>query len=198
MQDSTVTLIVGVAGILGTLISSAIGHYYTAKARKDVYQRAVFTEQFELLKKIHLQIGRAQNFLQMIVPPHPDHHEQAEADCLALIPELANLIHEGSALLPSEVWVDLSQFSSKLCEIFECSDRSSDEAKEIARDVRVRAGIFALATRKMLGIDEMSTETYKMLTGSNAEDLMSDGERAALARIAGDDAQTVNDNVDRN
>lgn len=186
MQDSTVTLIVGIAGILGTLTSSAVGHYYIAKVRRDVYQKAVFSEQMAMLKSVHLLVGRARNLLAMIVPPDAEHYDMALQDSLSLVPQIADLIHEGSAFLPQEIWVDLNQFADKLIEVFEISDKNSNEAAALARDVQIYAATLALATRKLFGIDELSVETYNMLTGSQHQYLMSTQERASIAEIAED------------
>ncbi|MFA5984230.1 MAG: hypothetical protein WC782_09450 [Methylococcaceae bacterium] len=56
MEQSTITLVVGLAGISSTLIVSGMGLYYTAKSRPAALRQALFSKQREMVVEIvHLQ-----------------------------------------------------------------------------------------------------------------------------------------------
>jgi hypothetical protein len=188
MTDSTVTLIIGIAGIFGTLFSGFLGFYYADKARKDKYQHAVFTAQFEMLKKANLLVGRADNLAVMVAPPRGEYFDKAIEDIRQIVPEIANIIHEGSSLLPTELWVDLNDFSSALISILNLRDSEAEIEKENVVDVRAKAAMFATATRALLGVDELSEETFKLISGASQSALLSEDARQAIRKIADDNA----------
>ena len=188
MSDSTVTLIIGIAGLLATVFTGFLGFYYADKARKDKYQHAVFTEQFEMLKKANLLVGRADNLAVMVNPPRGEFFDKAIEDIRQIVPNIASIIHEGSSILPTELWVDLNHFADALIGILERRDSEAEIEVEQVIDVRAKAAMFASATRALLGVDELSEETSKLIKGESQTELLSEEARRAIRKIADDNA----------
>ena len=68
MEPSTVTLIIGLAGIVSTLSVSGLGLYYTAKSRAPLRQ-ALFSKQIEIVMEIaNLQSREALIYSSAAVP----------------------------------------------------------------------------------------------------------------------------------
>ena len=69
MEPSTVTLIIGLAGIVSTLSVSGLGLYYTAKSRAAPLRQALFSKQIEIVMEIaNLQSREALIYSSAAVP----------------------------------------------------------------------------------------------------------------------------------
>lgn len=56
MDEKTIALVLGITGIISTLISSAMGLYFTAKARSSPLRELLFNKQLELMTQlVHTQ-----------------------------------------------------------------------------------------------------------------------------------------------
>ncbi|MGO9147509.1 MAG: hypothetical protein ACLQDF_14185 [Desulfomonilia bacterium] len=52
MEEKTITLIIGLAGIASTLIAGGLGSYFTARARSSPLRETLFSKQLELMTKV--------------------------------------------------------------------------------------------------------------------------------------------------
>ena len=66
MDQKVVTLILGLAGIAGTLISIGLGLYFTAKARSAPLREALFKKQLDLISRIMHKQGRIRVFVTIM------------------------------------------------------------------------------------------------------------------------------------
>ena len=52
MDANTVTLVVGLGGIVATLVSSSLGLYFTSKARSSTLREMLYSRQIDLIIQI--------------------------------------------------------------------------------------------------------------------------------------------------
>ena len=80
MEEKTVTLIIGLAGIFSTLISSGLGIYFTAKARSSALRESLFNQQLELVKKIIRKQERVRIYFTVLTDKGGPFEEDARHD----------------------------------------------------------------------------------------------------------------------
>ena len=88
MDQKVITLIISVVAILATLISSLIGHYFTAKARTSSYKQFLYGKQVDLLIKVIHKQGRFKIYATLLMPDAEEYAERARNDIGDIIKRL--------------------------------------------------------------------------------------------------------------
>lgn len=175
MNDSTTTLAVGLVGVLATLVVGLLGSYFTAQARSNPLQQALFTKQIDLLSKIALQHSRLRVFLTLLQGPDDTFFEQAREDTRHQFVELAKLEEEAAVVLPVELWVAIRELNNHLSELIQEFDDKSAIGEEGFKTMVAMMAKVALISRAVLGVDE--------LTGKSLDLFSSQKEFQRLAKI---------------
>ena len=164
MEEKTVTLIVGLAGIVATLIASGLGLYFTAKARTGSLREALFTKQLDLISRIIHKQGRARVFLTILAGKDNTYKEEAREDIGNCVKEFSEIQEEGAAILPTELWGEVKKLNNHMTSILV----SYDERKEISEDgfktlVAMMTKV-ALLSRVVIGVDELTEESINLFS----------------------------------
>ena len=162
MEDKTVTLIIGLAGIFSTLISSMLGIYFIAKSRSAALRESLFNQQLDLIKKIIYKQGRIRIFVAILNDPDSPFTEEARNDVRECVRDYSELQEEGAAILPTELWVEINQLNDFVTGILVSYDEGRGVGLENMRELAARAAKVALLSRVILGIDELTEESLKI------------------------------------
>jgi hypothetical protein len=165
MDQNVVTLIIGLAGISSTLISSGLGIYYTARARSAPLRELLYSKQVELISKIIHKQARYRVYATVLSGDETAaFHERALEDIGECVKEYSELTEQGAAILPTDLWVAIKHLSSAMTDLVVDYDEVSkiDQDKLlaiIAMDAKV-----ALLSRAVLGVDELTDESLRLFS----------------------------------
>ncbi len=161
MSEGIQTLIVGVLGILATLSASALGFYYTAKARTAPLRHRLYEKQLDLIVEIMQLIGRARLLSIMAANPSDKNFDRAHTDLAKLIPILSKMSDTGAALLPTEIFVEVARILNALTR-FSTDIDDGDIDNKFPEELTAHSAKLGLLVRSSLGIDELSEESLKL------------------------------------
>jgi hypothetical protein len=164
MDEKTVTLIVGLAGIVATLISSGLGLYFLAKARISPLRESLFNKQLELVIKIMQKKEQFRIFATILTGSDESYKILAREDIGLCVKNFSDLEEEGSALLPVELWVEIRQLSAQMIAILVEYDNSNGITEGVMREFVSRCAKVALLCREVIGVDELTKESLKLLS----------------------------------
>jgi len=91
MDQKVVTLIVGLAGITATLISSGLGLYFMARARSAPLREALFKKQSELISQIIHKQERIRLFAIIMVEGEDTFKDRARNDIGECVQEFSEM-----------------------------------------------------------------------------------------------------------
>jgi hypothetical protein len=164
MDDKTVTLIIGLAGIFSTLISSGLGIYFTGKGRSAPLRQSLFNKQLELITKIIHKQGRIRVFFTILSGSDDTYKELARDDIGECVKKFSELQEEGAAILPTELWVEVKQLNSQITGMLVEYDEGRGISENSMGDLVARETKVALLSRVVLGIDELTEESLKLFS----------------------------------
>jgi len=164
MDDKVVTLIVGLAGITATLISSVLGLYFIAKARSAPLRESLFNKQVELVTKIIHKKERFRIYATILAGSDESLKELARGDIGLCVRDFSELEEEGSAVLPVELWVEIRQLSSQMVNILVQYDINNMITERDMREFVARCTKVALISRAVIGADELTEESIKLFS----------------------------------
>ncbi len=168
MDQKTVTLIISIVAILATLISSLIGHYFTAKARTSSFKQLLYGKQVDLLIKIIQKQGRYKVFATLLLPGAEEYAERAHVEISENLKEYSILTEEAAAIMPTNLWIAIRDCSSVMGDFLEKYNKGrlttsdDDMLAFIAIDTKV-----ALMSRSFIGADKLSGESVKLFATKN-------------------------------
>jgi hypothetical protein len=170
MDANTVTLIVGLAGIMATLLSSGMGFYFVARARRSPMRELLYGRQLDLVVRMLRTAGRIRVFTAILVSDDDTHKEQAREDIGVAVKRLSQMSDDAAALLPTELFVEVRRLSEAAVDILVRFD-ASEAASSTQLDAQ--AAKTALMARSLLGVDELSDESLRLFSGRDALERLS-------------------------
>jgi hypothetical protein len=183
MDEKIITLIIGLAGIISTLISSGLGLYFIAKARSATIREALFQKQLELITKIVHHQERFRIFATILTDPDETHREVAREDIGTLLPNFVELEEEGAAILPTELWVEVRQLSTQMTDILIRYDAEGGVGEEDMRQFVSRCAKVALISRTVIGTDSLTEESMKLFSSKRYYDRLASLEIEFFGKI---------------
>lgn len=162
MNDQTVTLVVGLAGILGTVISSGLGLYFVARARTAPLREQLYLKQVDIVLDIIDAYARARNFVVLVSDSASQHRDRAFDDLTEMMPHLNKLEAKAAAILPTELYLEAAHVNTALHEIIAGIEANTDTAQFVDTFHAHRTKT-ALISRIVLGVDELSDDTVRLL-----------------------------------
>lgn len=163
MDPSVTALVLGLAGLVATLLSSSLGLYFTAKARTSPLREHLYREQVELTLRILRTSGRAKLFAAVLADEDSPHLERAREDLRRRIMELARLSDSAAAILPTELYVEVRRLANLFSEYSEAFDEKVD-LTEFPGKFAGHMGKTAILARTYLGVDQLSAESARLFT----------------------------------
>lgn len=158
-------LILGIAGMVSTIVVSALGLYFTARARVAPMRELLYSKQLDLAQRVFRTFGRARVFA-VLLSVESKHQDQARGDIGRIVKRLSILTDEAVALFPTELYVVVKQASDTLTSLVVDYDegRNTKTSSDRLRGQEAKA---ALMARTLLGIDELSDESIRLFSKSD-------------------------------
>ncbi len=164
MDSNTVTLIIGLAGISGTIIASILGLYFTARARSAPLREMLYAKQVELITQIIYKQGRFRNYVLVLSGKEPNFKDLARDDIGKCVKEYSEMTEKAAAILPTELWVEIRKLNDFMVDlIIEYDDNATIDEKSLSKFASMHTKV-ALISRVVLGIDELTGESIKLFT----------------------------------
>jgi hypothetical protein len=170
MASETATLIVGLAGIAGTLLSSGMGLYFVARARRSPMRELLYGRQLDLIVRILRTAGRIRVFMAILASDDDTFKEQARDDVGRSVKRLSQLSDDAAALLPTELFVEVRTLSEATVDILVKIDAPEPASLD---QLDTQAAKTALMTRSLLGVDELSDESIALFGKRDSLDRLS-------------------------
>ncbi len=164
MDENTVTLIIGLAGFVSTLIVGGLGIYFTAKARSSSLREALFNKQLELVTRIMHQQGRFRVFASILAGERDAYKEMARGDIGNCIKVFSEIQEESSAILPTELWIEVKKLNDQMTNILVKYDEENgipEDSYKIAVGMMTKIG---LLSRTIIGADELTEESLSLFS----------------------------------
>jgi len=155
------TLILGLAGLASTLVSTGLGLYFTSRARAAPMRQHLYERQLALMLEIVELIGKLRLYVVMMLEPNGPFRERARDDFSEAIPELSEASESAAAIFPTELYVEVRQIS-EACVSFAISYDEGKIDSAFNDTLAGHAAKTALMARVFLGVDELSTETTRL------------------------------------
>ncbi|QLL15361.1 hypothetical protein [Pseudomonas chlororaphis] len=164
MDESAVTLVVGLAGIVSTLLVSALGLYYTAKARVAPLRDALFSRQLDVAVQIsHLQ-SRIRVFATILSAKDALYCDEARADIGEYYKQFSELEARSAVILPVELWLELKELSNAICCLLQEYDEQGAITSPCMLKVEARMTKVALLCRTITGADQLSEHAIRLFS----------------------------------
>lgn len=168
MDGNIVTLIVGLSGIIATLIASGLGLYFTAKARSENLRQTLFSNQLELVIKIIHKQSRIRNFAIILSDNDDTFKKQARDDIGECIREFSEFQERAAAILPTELWIEIKYLNDEMTQMLADYDGSKSVTKDHLRELAARETKVALLSRAVIGTDELTEQSMKLFSEKNS------------------------------
>jgi len=164
----TGTLIVALAGIGATLLSSGLGLYFVSKARSSPLREMLYKEQLKFIKDILSVLGKVRNYAIILVSDDETFKEEARADLGESTKEISELTEITAAILPTEIWVEVRKARELIIDFAVRYDAGDDLTIEELHPIVGSSAKIALMSRAALGVDELSEDTLKLFSSTKA------------------------------
>lgn len=165
MEESTVTLLVGLAGIGSTLTVSAMSLYYTAKSRVAPLRGALFGKQLDMAVEIsHLQ-SRVRVFVTILSSENSLYHGDARGDIRQFYRLLAEVEERGTVIMPVEFWLEVKGLSDSICDALGEYDGNGIISWARLKAIEARMAKVALLSRALTGADDLTKQTIGLFSG---------------------------------
>ena len=161
MSSETQGLILGIAGMVSTLISSGFGLYFTACARAGPMRELLYSKQLDLAQAMVKLLGRARLFATLLVDT--THCDRAEVDIRITVKRFSILTDQAAALFPTEVFVCANQASNALSSVVGAYE-SGENLEEATEQFHGASAKLALMLRTLIGVDELSDESIRLFS----------------------------------
>ncbi|HXC43139.1 MAG TPA: hypothetical protein VNY51_06430 [Candidatus Dormibacteraeota bacterium] len=189
MEQQTVTLVIGLAGIAGTLVSSGLGFYFTAKARRNPLREALFDKQLDIISRIMHKGGRIRVFATILTGKDEGFRDQARNDMGECVREFSEIQEESDAILPTELWVEVKHLTDHMVKLLVRYDEDGQiEPDDLARLLAMSAKV-GLLSRAVIGVDELTDESLALFSSKKSYQSLAEIEVEHFERMS-DDSQT--------
>jgi len=183
MDQSIVTLIISLAGIASTLISSSLGLYFIARARNAPLRELLFTKQVELIAKILQKQELIRALATILMNKDYPHKDEVCKDLAKHIRDFCELEAEGMAILPADLWAEMRRLSRDMDDLLVEFDKQNIITQSTFKSFLARAGKVGLLSRAIIGADELTEESIKLFSSMKQYDNLTSIEVSSLKAI---------------
>lgn len=185
MKDTT---IISLASIGATFTSSVLGLYFIAQSRRNALREKLFDQQLKLITQIIHKQGRIKIYCSILAHGDKSFHERALDDVSRACKDLTELEGEGAAILPTELWSEVSMLGRLMGETIE-SYGDSESFLDNFKNVNAQMVKVALLSRIILGADELTGENLSLFSAKRS--------LGRLARIERDFFRGISDRINK-
>ncbi|WP_367331745.1 hypothetical protein [Sphingobacterium multivorum] len=161
MNRELVTIIISILAVAGTLISSTIGHYFTAKARSSSFRQQLYSKQLDLITELVYKQSRFKLFL-IIILDMGEFAERALGDMNKCLSEYSELTHKSAVILPTDLYIQVRKINNWMSTFAELSQNLDNLSLEMLDKFKSLDVKMVLTARSLLGIDELSDDSTKL------------------------------------
>lgn len=172
MEADITALVLGIGGLVATGMIGALGLYFTAKARSAPLREALYARQLTVIVDLLQLIENARLYVAIGLGEDTDYRQRAHSDLVGCMPELNRYRSLASALLPVEIFVEVSRVSDVLSAFIETLERESPDPT-LQEQLAEHCMRLALLSRQLLGIDELSEVSIKLFADKKALERLS-------------------------
>lgn len=184
MDQKVVTIILGLAGIIATLISSGLGLFFVAKARSAPLREALFKKQIDLISRIIHKQGRIRVYLSILLDENNQFKNKAREDVGECVREFSEMQEEAAAILPIELYSDVKHLNDYAIDLLV----SYDEKKLIDHDnlitLSAMATKVAVISRALIGVEEFTAESLRLFSKKEQYDSLTKIEIEQFKKIS--------------
>lgn len=163
MSATTQTILISIAGLISTAIVGGLGLYFAARSRSASLRQHLYQEQLALVVRLIRIIGKIRTFAPVVLDRAGPYYESALDDLRIKVRQLSEAKDTAAALLPTELYVEVSQLASVVVDFLGDHDACRDVSWFPAR-LAGHSAKTALLARAYLGVDELSTESAALFT----------------------------------
>jgi hypothetical protein len=164
MDPNLITLIIGLAGIIATLISSILGFYFIARARSAPLRELLYSKQVEIITQLISKQARFRVFATLLVGDDPAYKDRARLDIGICVKNYSILTEKAAAILSTELWIDLRRLSNYMTELVVLYDENHKLDKEHIAKLSALDAKVLLISRAVLGVDELTQESLELFS----------------------------------
>jgi hypothetical protein len=164
MTQETVTLVIGLAGIVSTLIVSSIGFYYTSKGRKIGLRDKLFEKQIEIIVRLFHKQSRIRVFSDVLRGKDMELRERAREDIGNLVMEYCEIEEQSAAILPVELWIEIKRLTEFYVDFVVAFDNNNRISEPMREEMLARITKISLLSRTVLGVDELTEESIALFS----------------------------------
>ena len=184
MDANTVTLVVGLGGIIATLISSVLGLYFISKARSSPLREMLYSKQFDLIVSIISKLGKIRIFTTILAGEDSTFKDCARDDLGECAKTMSEFTEEGAAILPTVLWVEFKKLSNHVAAILVEYDKNESIDSEQIVKLSAMGTKVALVARSVLGVDELTEESIKIFSSKKAFERLANIETSSFEEMA--------------
>lgn len=187
MNSNIVTLIVGLTGIIATLIASGLGLYYTARARSSPMRELLYAKQLELISQIIHKQARFRIFATILSGDNPQFVLRAREDIGKCMKDYSELTETAAAILPTDLWVAIRQLDDFMLELLVAYDENETVDKRTMLKLSGMDTKVALISRTVLGVDNLTDESLVLFSTAKDFKRVTRMEAALFERLVRND-----------
>jgi len=184
MDQKVITLIIGLAGIIATLISSGLGLYFISKARSAPLREALFKKQLDLISRIIHKQGRIRVFATIMGGENDLFKDKARDDIRECVREFSEMQDEAAAILPTELFGEIKRLTDHVVNILVSYDTSNKIDPNSLTTLAAIEVKIALISRKIIGVDELTGESLSLFSNKKHYDNLTNIEIEEFERIS--------------
>jgi hypothetical protein len=184
MNADTQTIILGIAGLVATLISSGLGLFFTSRARADPLREQLYIKQVEITSRAARLFGRMCTYTTILQDPETsDFKEQAWDDLREAVEELGEVSHSSAVLLPTDIYAGVKRLEGLVLD-FLVAHATGEDTGNFSETLASHSGKVLLLARAYLGVDELSVESASLFTNRRRLRAFAETKPERLAEIA--------------
>ncbi len=179
------TLIIGLAGISSTLISSGLGIYFIARGRSAPLRELLYSKQVELISKIIHKQARYRVYATVLSDDKTAaFHERALEDIGECLKEYSELTDQAAAILPTDLWIEIKRLSTAMTALLVDYDKTLKIDRDKLVEIIAIETKVALLSRALLGADELTDESLRLFSSSKGFERLANVELSELEELA--------------
>jgi hypothetical protein len=166
MEQQTITLILGLAGIFATLISASLGFFFTAKARSAPLRELLYVKQIELIYKIMPELKKIIVYFAILSGTDETVKEKTEKTLLEHCSIFSDLVDEGEVVLPTKLCIMCSMVNSEVTRMLSEYEVKREIVKNKIGRLTATSLQLIINARSMFGVDPLSEESLSLFSSS--------------------------------
>ena len=184
MTPEVTTALVAAAGLIATTAASALGLYFTSRARTAPMQQLLYERQLELVTRMLNLVGRVKLYGPILLDAETaEFHATAREDLRRTLRSLSRASDSAAALLPVDLYVAFIDVTRHITDFCVALDGGKDTSWFPAA-LAGHGAKAALLARTYLGVDHLSDVNAGLFARRKHLESVTSLDPALIARAA--------------